>query len=38
MDIIREELMMKIYHPIRFEKYLNMGYDIADDTYIIIIE
>jgi hypothetical protein len=26
--------MMKIYHPSRFERYMNMGYDIADDTYI----
>jgi hypothetical protein len=38
MDIIREELMMKIYHPLRFERYLNMGYDIADEQYISIIE
>ena len=36
IDIIREESMMKIYNPIRFEKYLTMGYHIADDTYIII--
>ena len=36
MDIIREELMMKIYHPIRFERYINMGYDIADDIYIYV--
>jgi hypothetical protein len=34
MDIIREELMIHIYHPLRFEKYMNIGYDIADDTYI----
>jgi hypothetical protein len=26
-------LMMKVYHPLRFERYLNMGYDIADDQY-----
>jgi hypothetical protein len=38
MDIIREELMMKVYHPLRFERYINMGYDIADDQYINIIE
>ncbi len=36
MDVIREELMIKLYHPQRFKKYLTMGYDIADDTYIII--
>jgi hypothetical protein len=34
MDIIREELMMKIFHPLRFERYLNIGYDITDDQYI----
>ncbi len=34
MDIIREELMMKVYHPIRFKSYMDMGYDIADDQYI----
>jgi hypothetical protein len=34
MDIIREELMMEIFHPIRFERYMNMGYDIACDEYI----
>jgi hypothetical protein len=36
MDIIREELMMKVYHPIRFERYMKMCYDIADDKYIKI--
>ena len=34
MDIIREELMMKVYHPVRFERYMNMSYDIADDNYV----
>jgi hypothetical protein len=34
MDIIREELIMKICHPLKFERYLDMGYDIADDNYI----
>jgi len=34
MDIIREELMMKVCHPLRFERYLNMGYDIAADEYL----
>jgi uncharacterized protein YicC (UPF0701 family) len=34
MDIIREELMIKVYHPLRFKKYLDIGYDIADDQYI----
>ena len=38
MDIIREELIIKIYHPIRFERYLNMGYDIADEQYIKIFK
>jgi hypothetical protein len=35
MDIVREELMINTYHPLRFERYLNMGYDIADGNYII---
>jgi len=34
MNIIREELMMKIFHPKRLERFLDMGYDIADDVYI----
>jgi len=34
MNIIREELMMKVYNPIRLEKYLNMDYDIGNDEYI----
>jgi hypothetical protein len=38
MNIIREEMMIKIYYPLRFERYINMGYDIADDQYINIIE
>jgi hypothetical protein len=35
MDLIREELMMTIYHPSRFEIYMNMGYDIGADEYTI---
>ena len=35
MDIIREELMMKLFHPTRFEKYLMTGYDICCDEYTI---
>jgi hypothetical protein len=34
MDVIREKLMMKIYHPTRFEKYMSFGYDIANEEYI----
>ena len=30
MDIIREELMMKLFHPKRLAKYLEVGYDIFD--------
>ena len=33
LKIIEEELMMKIFHPTRFEYYLNIGYNINDDTY-----
>ena len=29
-----EELMQKVYHPIRFERHLTTyGYDIGDDSY-----
>jgi hypothetical protein len=35
MDLIREELMMKIFHPSRFLKQLHSGYDIADDSFIL---
>lgn len=31
---IREELMMKIFHPLQFERYLNMNYNICDDRYL----
>jgi hypothetical protein len=34
MDIIREELMMKVFHPQRFSKYLDIGYDICNDEYV----
>jgi hypothetical protein len=35
MNIIKEELIMKVFHPSRFGRYLNMGYDLGDDSYII---
>jgi len=35
MDIVREELMMTVYHPRRFERYMNMGYNIGCDEYMI---
>jgi hypothetical protein len=25
--------MMIVFHPLRFQRYLDMGYDICDDTY-----
>jgi hypothetical protein len=34
MDMVREELMMKIFHPLKFKRYMSMGYDIAADQYI----
>jgi hypothetical protein len=34
MDLIREELMMKVFHPLRLEKYLNIGYNICSDEYM----
>ena len=34
MTIIREELMMTVFHPKRLERYLEMGYDIFDEIYI----
>ena len=34
MDVIREQLMMYIFHPKRFARYLDMGYDMGDDEYI----
>jgi hypothetical protein len=30
MDIIREELMMKTWHPTKIKCYLDLGYDIDD--------
>lgn len=30
MDIIKEELMMKVFHPSKIEKWLEQGYDIDD--------
>jgi len=30
MDILREELMMKTWHPSRIEKWLDAGMDIED--------
>ena len=33
MNLIREELMIAVFHPKRFARYLNMGYDIGDETY-----
>jgi hypothetical protein len=29
--------MKKIYHPLRFERYMNMGYDITDELYIGLV-
>ena len=31
MNIIKEELIMVVFHPKRLERYLEMGYDIFDD-------
>jgi hypothetical protein len=33
MNIIKEELIMKALHPNRFERYLNMGYNMGDDDW-----
>jgi hypothetical protein len=30
MDIIREELMIKCMHPLRLERFLELGGDIDD--------
>ena len=35
MDILREQLMMAVFHPKRLECYLDMGYDIGEDEYIL---
>jgi hypothetical protein len=29
--------MKKVYHPLRFERYMKMGYDIIDDLYIGLV-
>jgi hypothetical protein len=34
MDLIREELMMKIFSPKRVDKYLKMDYNICNDEYL----
>jgi hypothetical protein len=34
MDIFHRELIMFVFHPTRFKKYINIGYDIAADEYI----
>jgi hypothetical protein len=34
MNIYKEELMMVVFHPTRFCRYLDIGYDILDDSYI----
>jgi hypothetical protein len=33
IQIYKEELMMSVFRPLRFNKYLKMGYNIGDDTY-----
>jgi hypothetical protein len=33
MNIYKEELMMIVFHPKRFIRYLDMGYNIGDDSY-----
>jgi hypothetical protein len=33
IKIYKEELMMTVFHPRRFNKYLEMGYNMGDDTY-----
>ena len=30
MDIYREELMKKVFHPQRLSRYLELGYDLFD--------
>jgi hypothetical protein len=32
MNICKEELMMAVFHPKRFYRYLNMGYNLGDDS------
>jgi hypothetical protein len=33
MNIYKEELIMAVFHPIRFSRYLDMGYNLGDDMY-----
>lgn len=33
INIYKEELMMVVFHPRRFLKYLEMGYNMGDDSY-----
>jgi hypothetical protein len=33
MSIYKEELMMAVFHPKRFNRYLNLGYNLGDDSY-----
>jgi ribosomal protein L24E len=33
IKIYKEELMMTVFHPRRFIRYLEMGYNMGDDTY-----
>ena len=33
MDVHREELIKKVFHPRRFSRYLEMGYNIFDEIY-----
>jgi hypothetical protein len=35
MNIIKEELIMKALHPNRFERYLELGYNMGDDSWEI---
>ena len=35
MDVLREEIMMKVFHPCRVERYFyEHGYSIAEDEYV----
>jgi hypothetical protein len=31
--VYKEELIMAVFHPRRFSRYLEMGYNMGDDTY-----
>jgi hypothetical protein len=37
INIYKEELMMTVFHPKRFWRYLNMGYNLGDDSYENVI-